>query len=133
MPVNIIVGLVALLVALILYSMGALGAFRSKSVTRRHVTYLWIGLAFDTVATAMMAIEAGGLDLSPLPDLLHTIVAFLAMFGMLAVVIAGTRAVMASNDQMRAAVAKWALAPWVLWVFVFVWGMISRGSARMGG
>jgi hypothetical protein len=60
MPINIVVGLVALFVALIMHSLGALGAFRAKAITRRHATYIWIGLAFDVVATAMMAIEAGG-------------------------------------------------------------------------
>lgn len=131
MPVNILVGLVALLVALIMYSMGSWGAFRSKMVTRRHATYLWIGFAFDVVATAMMAIQAGGLDLSPLPDLLHTVVAFVAMFGMLAAAIIGTRAIMTAHDGTRAAVAKWVLVPWAVWVFVFVWAMVSRGSQRM--
>jgi len=132
MPVNIIIGLVSLLVALILYSMASWGAFRSKTVSRRHVTYLWIGFAFDTVATAMMAIQAGGLDLSPLADLLHTVFAFVAMFGMLAAAIAGTRALMREDDRMRAAVARWILAPWTFWVLMFVWGMLSRGSQRLG-
>lgn len=132
MPVNIVVGLFALLVALILYSMGSWGAFRSKTVTRRHVVYLWIGFVFDVVATAMMAIQAGGLDLSPLPDLLHTVLAFAAMFGMLAAAIVGTRAITKGNDEMRVAVAQWVVVPWVVWVFVFVWGMVSRGSQRIG-
>jgi len=132
MPINIIVGLVALLVALTSYSMGAWGAFRAKTVTRRHVVYLWIGFVFDVLATAMMAIQAGGLDLSPLSDLLHTVVAFAAMFGMLAAAILGTRALASENDAMRAAVVRWVVVPWAVWVFVFIWGMVSRGSQRMG-
>ncbi len=132
MPLNIIIGLIALLVAIVFYSIGSWGAFRSKAVTQRQVVYLWIGFAFDAVATAMMAIQAGGLDLSPFADLLHTLLAFLAMFGMLAAAIVGMRAVMRDDDGMRAAVARWVLAPWALWVLVFVWGMVSRGSARLG-
>ena len=133
MPINIVIGLVALLVALVMYSMGSIGAFRAKDVTRRHVTYLWIGFAFDALATAMMAIAAGGLDLSPLPDLLHTVVAFVAMFGMLAAAIVATMELSRPDSAMRASVARWVLAPWALWIIVFVWGMVSRGSARMGG
>lgn len=131
MPINILVGLVALLVALIMYSMGAWGAFRSKSVTRRHATYLWIGFAFDVLATAMMAVAAGGLDLSPLSDLLHTVVALVALFGMMATAIMASRAI-AANDSARALFATWVLAPWALWIVVFVWGMVSRGSQRVG-
>lgn len=132
MPLNIVVGLVALLVALVMYSVGSWGAYRSKTVTRRQATYLWIGFGFDVLATAMMAIAAGGLDLSPLPDLLHTVVAFAAMFGMLAAAIVASRALAAAREDTLAAVSRWVLAPWAVWVFVFVWGMVSRGSARMG-
>lgn len=131
-PVNIIVGLVALLVALVLYSLAAWGAFRAKSLGRRHVTYIWIGFAFDVLATAMMAIAAGGLDLSPLADLLHTVIAFAAMFGMLAVAVVGSRALGAANEATLHALSRWVLAPWAVWVLVFVWGMISRGSQRLG-
>lgn len=133
MPVIIIVALASLLVALVLYSMGALGAFRAKSMAKKHVTFLWIGLVFDVIATAMMAISAGGLDLSPLSDLLHTLVAFAAMFGMLAAALAGARAVKVADAARQAALAKLVLAPWALWLFIFLWGMASRGSARMGG
>lgn len=132
MPVNIVIGLFALLVALILYSMGTWGAVRAKKIGSRHVTYIFIGFVFDVLATAMMAIEAGGLDLEPLPDLLHTIVAFVGLFGMLAIGILGYNAIKNNNEAMRASLARWVLAPWAVWVFVFVWGMISRGSARMG-
>lgn len=131
MPLNIVVGLVALFVALVMYSIGAWSSFRSKSVTKRHATFLWIGFGFDVLATAMMAIAAGGLDLSPLPDLLHTVIAFVALFGMMAAAIMATRAA-SSTDAARAAFARWVLVPWAFWIVVFVWGMLSRGSARMG-
>jgi hypothetical protein len=131
MPLNIVIGLFSLLAALILYSLGAWGAFRAKTVTQRHVTLLWAGFCFDVLATAMMAISAGGLDISPLSDLLHTIVAFVAMFGMLAAAILGWRALATANDAARARIARWVLAPWALWVLVFVWGMVSRGSQRL--
>lgn len=132
MPLNIVIGLVSLLVALVLYSLGTWGAFRAKAVTSRHVTYLWIGFAFDVLATAMMAIAAGGLDLEPLADLLHTVVAFVAMFGMLAVAIVGSRALASSAQSTLSALAKWIVAPWAIWLFIFVWGMLARGSQRMG-
>ncbi|MHB1340818.1 MAG: hypothetical protein ACYC77_11940 [Coriobacteriia bacterium] len=61
------------------------------------------------------------------------LVAFSAMFGVLAFTLMGMRATKAGNDVLRAAVARWMLAPWVPWLFIFVWGMASRGSFRMGG
>lgn len=131
MPINIVIGLVALLVALVLYSLATWGAFRAKSLRQRDVTIIWIGFAFDVLATAMMAIAAGGLDLSPLPDLLHTIVAFVGLFGMLAIAVIGWRALSAGNETTLRALSRWVLAPWAIWVFVFIWGMISRGSQRI--
>jgi hypothetical protein len=126
MPVNIMVGILSLFVALALYSIGAWGAFRSRKVGLAHLVLLWSGFFFDVVATAMMAIQAHGL----VPDL-HTGLAFLGMFGMLACAIIGTWAYRASKDHVCAAVARWVLTPWAVWVFVFVWGMVSRGAARM--
>jgi hypothetical protein len=123
LPVNIIVGILSLLVALVLYSIGAWGAFRAKTVRVIHLGFLWAGFVFDVIATAMMAIQAGGL----VPDL-HTL---LALVGMLACALLGVWAHRAGKAQVGATLSRWVLAPWVVWVFVFVWGMASRGAARM--
>jgi len=131
MPLNIVVGIVALVGALIMYSFGVWGAFRSKSVHRSHVTYLFIGFAFDVVATVMMAIQAGGLDLSPLSDLLHTVAALVALFGMLVAALLGNRAIVSGSSTTSRTISRWVLAPWTLWIFVFVWGMLSRGAQRL--
>lgn len=127
MEPNVIIGLAALLVALVLYSLGAIGAFRAKAISKKQVMFLWIGFAFDVLATAMMAISAGGLDLEPMSDLLHTVVALVAMFGMLAAAIVGQQAVAKANDALRAKVAKLVMVPWALWLLVFLWGMAARG------
>ena len=133
MPTAVIVALVALLAALVFYSMGVWGAFRAGVVRQRDVRLLFVGFAFDTLATLGMAVQAGGLDLSPLSDLLHTVVALLAMLAMLAVAIIGSRTLSSGDEKALAAVPRWMLSAWVLWVFVFVWGMLARGSVRMGG
>jgi uncharacterized repeat protein (TIGR03987 family) len=133
MPVNIMVGLVSLLVALVSYSIGVWGAFRAKRVERKHLVWLWMGFLFDVLATAMMALQIGGLDLRPGTPLLHTVLALLGMVGMLAAAALGTWALLGGKDEVRASVPRWALAPWAIWVFVFVWGMIDRGAARIGG
>jgi hypothetical protein len=132
MPVNIIVGLVGLFVALVLYTIVTWGAFRAKGLKASHLVMLWIALAFDVLATAMMGMQIGGLDLSP-KGLWHTVFALVAFFGMLAVAIVATWARRAGRDDVNAQLAKWIVAPWVLWVAVFVWGMATRGAARMGG
>jgi hypothetical protein len=126
MPINIAVGILSLFVALVLYSAGAWGAFRAKIVKARQLVLIWAGFGFDVVATTMMAIQAGGIQSD-----LHTLLALVGMIGMLVCAVLGTWAYRVSNDAVRAAVARWVLAPWAVWVVVFVWGMLSRGAARM--
>ena len=127
MPVNIMIGILALVIALVLYTMAVWQAFRSKGLKPKQLYLLWTGFVFDVIATAMMAIEAGGIQRD-----LHTAVAFIGMFGMLAAAAIGTWAQSNRKDDVLASVARLVAIPWVVWVVVFVWGMASRGAARMG-
>ena len=128
MPVNIVIGLVALLLALVLYSIGTWGAFRAQGLTKRILTTLWAGAVFDVLATVMM-----GLHMRTPESTLHTVLALLAMAGMIAGAAVGTWASSAKRADVAATVSRALLAPWALWIAVFVWGMVTRGAARMGG
>ena len=128
MEPNVIIGLAALLVALVFYSLGAIGAFRAKTITKKQVMFIFIGFAFDVIATAaMMSANGWKFDLEPMADLLHTVVALVAMFGMLAAAVIGQQAVAKANSALQAKVAKLIMVPWALWVLVFLWGMAARG------
>ena len=133
MPVNIIIGLFALLFALILYTVGTWSAFRAKAFTRRTLVMLWVGAVFDVLATTMMGMQIGGLDLRPGMPTVHTVLALLAMGGMIAGAAVATGASGASREGVSRVVSRLLLVPWALWVAIFVWGMVSRGAARMGG
>ena len=122
MPANIIIGLISLLIALALYSIGTWGAYRSRGTKKRDIGLIWAGFGFDVIATAMMAIQAGGLQKD-----LHTILALTAMAGMLFSAIMGPW----SKGKMAGVISRWVLAPWTLWVVVFIWGMVERGSVRL--
>ena len=128
MPLNIIVALVSLIVALVLYTIAAIGAFRAKAVKRSHVIMLWVGVFFDVLATFMMALQIGGFGRD-----IHTVLAVLAWLGMTLGAAAGTWALVKSDDRLSALTARWILAPWALWVIVFVYGMLERGAKRIGG
>lgn len=125
MPVNVMIGILALLIALVLYSMGAVGAFRAKALTQKSLRFLWIGLFFDVLATVMMGISSGGLDLSA-EGRMHTFIALAALFGILAVAVTGALAFKKKDEKTIANLSKWVLGPYALWVFVFIWGMIAR-------
>jgi hypothetical protein len=127
---NTMVGIVALLVALVLYTLGVWGAFRAKGARPPDLVLLWIALAFDVLATVMMGLTSGGLDLSTPANTLHTVLALVAFAGMLVFTAVATWARSAGRDSVGSAVAKWIIAPWALWVAVFVWGTISRMPHR---
>lgn len=133
MPINIIVGLVALLVALVLYTVATFSALRRKGFAVRQVAMLWVGLVFDALATVMMGLSIGGLDLRPGAPLLHTVLALLAMAGMFVGACVGTYAMVSGDDGVGRTMSRLLVAPWALWVAVFVWGMLTRGPVRMGG
>jgi hypothetical protein len=126
MPVNVVIGLVSLLVALITYSVGVWGAFRKKGATPLHLVLLWVGVAFDVAATASMSYSLGW----TLANDLHTYLALAVFSGMLIVAALGTWATAKGLEQLRATVARWAVAPWAAWVAVFVWGMIERSPRK---
>ena len=133
MPVNIIVALIALLAALVLYTIGTWGAFRRRGFSTRLVAVLWVGLIADSVATVGMGMSIGGLDLRPGVPLVHTVLALLAMLGMFLATAFGTYAAVSGDEDIGRAWSRVIVAPWALWVAVFVWGMLTRGAARMGG
>jgi hypothetical protein len=127
---NTLVGIVALLVALVLYTLGAWGAFRAKGARSRDLVLLWIGLAFDVLATVMMGLTSGGLDLSTPANTLHTVLALIAFGAMLVATAVATWSRSSRRDAVSTVVARVVLAPWALWVLVFVWGTISRMPRR---
>lgn len=132
MPVNIIVGLVALLLALILYSLGSWRGFCAGGFSAGLLGVLWAGVGFDILATLMMAIQAGGLDVRPGTPLLHTVLALVALGGMIAGTALASWALSVDHASLQRVVSRALLAPWALWVAVFVWGMVTRGAVRMG-
>jgi hypothetical protein len=133
MPINIIVGLLALLVAVTLYTIGTWSAFRAKTFTRRTLIMLWVAAFFDVVATEAMALQYGGLDLRPGVPFWHTVLALLVMAGMIATVAVASWAVAGGREGLTTKCARWIPLPWALWVAVFVWGLLTRGAERMGG
>jgi hypothetical protein len=116
MPVNILVGLLALLVAVILYTAGTWNAFRANGFSVRTLTTLWVAVVFDVLATAMMAMQIGGLDMRAGAPLVHTVLALLAMAGMIAGATIATWAVSTRRDSVAATVSRRLLASWALWV-----------------
>jgi hypothetical protein len=150
MPVTILAGLLFVVVALVLYSLGAWGAFRNKGATKRTVTLLWAGFVFDVLATLMMAIQTtvsvqANLATNPsfylvvvgfgatsliLLNNLKTYLALLAMAGMLGATIFSGIAVRSGDAGRNVRMSRVVLAPWALWAVVFVFGLVENMPKR---
>jgi hypothetical protein len=126
MPVNVIVGLVSLLLAFTLYSVGTWTAFRRKGFGPLQVVTLWMGFALDVIATISMAWRIGGLDFSTPAGSLHTILALVVMAGMAISAAVGTYAWSKQDTQLGAKMARLIPAPWALWLVMFIWGLSSK-------
>jgi hypothetical protein len=123
MPVNVIVGLLSLLTAFVLYSVGTWTAFRRKGFGPVQVATLWLGFTFDVIATVSMAWRIGGLDFSTPAGSLHTTLALLVMAGMAISAVVGTYAWSKKDDQLGAKMARIIPLPWALWLVMFLWGL----------
>ena len=150
MPVTILAGLLFVLVALVLYSLGSWGAFRKKGATKRTAMLLWIGFAFDVLATAMMAIQPSAsvqANLAANPSFylvvigfgatslillnnLKTYIALLAMAGMLGGAIFTGIALRSGDAGKNMRMSRVILAPWALWVVAFVIGLLENMPKR---
>ena len=126
MPLNILAGLLCVILALGLYSAGTWTASRRGGFGRNQLILLWTGVVFDVLATVMMGLSIGGLDLSP-TGWLHTTTALLAWALMFVSVLTGTLAYVRRDEALGLRTSRLILGPWALWVAVFVWGMIARG------
>jgi hypothetical protein len=123
MPINVIVGLLSLLLALVLYSVGTWTAFRRKGFGPVQVVTLWLGFALDVTATVSMAWRIGGLDFSTAAGSLHTTLALVVMAGMAISAAVGTYAWSKQDAQLGAKMARIIPLPWALWLLMFLWGL----------
>lgn len=152
MPITILAGLVFVLVALVLYTIGVWGAFRAKAFRGRTLPVLWAGVVFDVLATLMMAIQPtvavqgniaknaayyivtlglGDTTLVLINDV-KTYFALLALAAMAAFTGLAQNAAATGDSDRQVALSRWIVAPWVLWAAVFVYGMATKMPGRPG-
>ena len=125
-----LIGVLGMLVAMVLYSIGVWSAYRAKGFVQKSVMFIFGGVIFDVIGTGCMFVTAGNKFLFYTPlNIVHTSAALVAFFGMLAVGIFGVWAVQSKKDELLAKLSRWALAPWTLWAIIFVWGMLQRPKA----
>jgi hypothetical protein len=143
MSPTVIAGLVLMLAALTLYSMGVWGAFRKKGASKRDVMFLWLGVVCDVLGTVMMMLqpadkvaaayakdtaaymfraEMGAYTLVFVNDL-KTKLALVALPAMAISAGVATYALKSAKEAMARILSRVIIAPWALWVLVFAMGI----------
>ncbi|HEY5506675.1 MAG TPA: hypothetical protein VIK83_04200 [Coriobacteriia bacterium] len=140
MPITILAGTLFVVAALVLYTIGAIGAFRKKGASKRDLMLLWLGFGFDVLGTAVMAVQTtaavsaklatnasayiftlglGGTTVV-LENGVSTYLALLGMVGMLVVIILAARAAASKDEKAALTMSRVIFAPWIVWVVSFV-------------
>jgi hypothetical protein len=146
MPITVLAGLLFIVAALVTYSLGVWGSFRKRSASKLDLTFLWLGVVFDFSGTLMMAIQSTaavaqkvaanasayivtlglGDTTLVLENNLKTYLALVAMAAMVVTIVAMAQAAGRKDAEVKAGMSRIILAPWALWVVVFVMGLIEK-------
>lgn len=118
---------IAINLALLLYTIGVFSERFSKQLKPWHLVFFWGGLVFDTLGTDKMASIAGGFHLN-----LHGVT------GVLALVLMGVHAIWATFTLLRGSASalqsfhKFSLTVWGFWLIPFAIGaVLNSGLVRV--
>ena len=119
MSLFILVAVIAVTIALILYSLTTWIELRSARVSRRSLAAVSAALTFDTVGTVLMTVNSPGFNLD-----FHTYIGFSALGVM--IIKTGWFAVRyrRGSGTLSRGERAFVVAAWVLWVFVYFSGMM---------
>jgi uncharacterized repeat protein (TIGR03987 family) len=93
----------------------------SGKLRRWHLVTLWVGLGCDVCGTGLMTVIAGGVLLT-----LHGLSGYLAIALMAVLAILATRLYRSGQEKGVAALHRWSLLVWVLWMIPLVNGIIAK-------
>ena len=119
MPTVILIAVITIVAALIFYSVAVWWNWLNKRLKPRHLVLFYLGVACDSLATALMR--------STVPEItydLHTIVGFTALGLMLIVTATGTYAVYRNSDPMLNNFHKFGMPIWFFWVVSWLTGVV---------
>ncbi|ARJ39621.1 TIGR03987 family protein [Sporosarcina sp. P16a] len=118
----LIVASMAMVVALILYSIGVFGEKVSGTIRFKHLLFFVGGLVFDTIGTTLMnriASQGGGSSIG-----LHQITGGAALVLMAFHLVWAVWVYNKGNEKAKHQFHKFSLGVWSLWVVSFVLGIL---------
>lgn len=106
--------------ALVFYSIGVWSEKLQGVLKKWHVVIFWIGFAFDTIGTSLMAeMSEGEFKLN-----LHGITGMLAILLMLFHAIWATIVIVKDNKESMKNFHKFSILVWVIWLIPYISGAV---------
>ena len=111
--------IIAMISALIFYSIGVWGEKISGSLNRKNVIFFWIGLAFDTTGTTMMGIISGSFKAD-----IHGVTGLLAIILMFIHALWATVVLVKKQEELMKNFHRFSIIVWLIWLIPFGTGVV---------
>lgn len=115
----LIIAIIAMMLALICYSIGVWGEKIVGKLTRFNLMFFWIGLVFDTIGTTIMSIISESFKFD-----IHGVTGLLAIVLMLFHAIWATIVLVRNKEKLMIKFHKFSLFVWIIWLISFITGMV---------
>jgi len=119
MPTRLVVAIMAMVSALVFYTLGVWGARLARRVRPWHLACFWTGLACDTGGTVEMARLAGGFHWT-----VHALTGQFAICLMLVHAVWATAALARKRERVVAGFHRFSITVWTLWLVPFFGGLL---------
>lgn len=116
----LLLAIVAIVSALIFYTIGVWSERFSERLKPWHMIFFWTGFLFDTIGTTSMSLFAGHFEFN-----LHGITGLLAIALMFCHAIWATVVLIMKQENALRNFHKFSLFVWLVWLVPFFTGMIG--------
>ena len=113
---------IAITMALILYTIGVWSEHRAKVLKPVHLAFFWLGLCADTTGTAMMSKLADGSGGGLMSA--HGITGLIAIILMLVHAVWATAVLVRRDEKAMHTFHRLSIIVWTIWLIPFVLGMM---------
>ena len=113
---------IAITMALILYTIGVWSEHRAKVLKPVHLAFFWLGLCADTTGTAMMSKLADGSGGGLMSA--HGITGLIAIILMMIHAVWATAVLVRRDEKAMHTFHRLSIIVWTIWLIPFVLGMM---------
>jgi uncharacterized repeat protein (TIGR03987 family) len=112
--------MVAITVALVLYTVGVFWERKSGTLEAKHLIFFWLGLVFDTTGTTLMTSMVQNVNAGMS---IHAVSGAFAIVLMLAHAIWATVVVVRNSEKAKHGFHRFSIVVWLFWLVPYLIGM----------